>query len=307
MPGTASAPTPSAPAPFGRLLTALVTPFAADGSVDLDAVQRLAAHLVDQGQDGVVVNGTTGEAPTTTDAEKSAIIRAAVEAVGDRATVVAGVGTNATAHTLHLAREAQSAGAHGLLVVTPYYNKPPQAGLVQHFTAVADATDLPVMLYDIPARTSLAIADDTYKVLAEHPRIVASKDATADTERAAVLIRETGLAWYSGDDAVNLAFFAVGAVGTVSVTAHIVGERMKALHDAFLAGDVDEATRIHLELMPVFVGIFRTQGAILTQAALDMLGLPGGPLRLPLVAATDAEREQLRRDLIEGRVQGLTS
>lgn len=306
MPGTVTPSAPSASAPFGRLLTALVTPFAADGSVDLDGVQRLASHLVDQGQDGVVVNGTTGEAPTTTDAEKAAIIRAAVEAVGDRATVVAGVGTNDTAHTLQLAREASHAGARGLLVVTPYYNKPPQAGLVQHFTAVADSTDLPVMLYDIPARTSLAIADDTYKVLAEHPQIVASKDATADTERAAVLIRETGLAWYSGDDAVNLAFFAVGAVGTISVTAHVVGERMKMMHEAFMAGDVNEATRIHHELMPVFVGIFRTQGAILTKAALDMLGLPGGPLRLPLVTATDAERAQLRRDLIDGRVEGIS-
>jgi 4-hydroxy-tetrahydrodipicolinate synthase len=298
----------SADVPFGRLLTALVTPFTDDGSkVDLEAAQRLATHLVDQGQDGIVVNGTTGEAPTTSDDEKEALVRAVVEAVGDRATIVAGVGTNDTAHTLHLARQAADAGAHGLLVVTPYYNKPPQAGLIQHFRAVADASDLPVMLYDIPARTSLAIADDTYKQLAEHPRIVASKDATADTERAAVLIRETGLAWYSGDDAVNLPFFAAGAVGTVSVTAHIIGVRMKAMHDAYLAGDVAAATALHHELMPVFVGIFRTQGAILTKAALEMLGLPGGPLRLPLVSATDAERAQLRQDLIDGRVEGLVA
>ena len=292
--------------PFGRLLTALVTPFTADTSaVDLDAVQRLAVHLVDQGQDGIVVNGTTGEAPTTSDDEKDAIIRAVVEAVGDRAVVIAGVGTNDTRHTLHLARQAEAAGAHGLLVVTPYYNKPPQAGLVQHFSTVADATALPVMLYDIPARTSLAIADDTYRRLAEHPRIVACKDATADTERAAVLIRETGLAWYSGDDAVNLPFFAAGAVGTVSVTAHIVGVRMKRMHEAFLAGDVDRATALHHELMPVFVGIFRTQGAILTKAALDLLGLPGGPLRPPLVSATDQERAQLRQDLIDAAVEGI--
>ncbi|MEI6365230.1 MAG: dihydrodipicolinate synthase family protein, partial [Actinomycetes bacterium] len=178
---------PRANAPFGRLLTAMVTPFDAQGAVDLNAAQALATRLIDEGQDGLVINGTTGEAPTTTDAEKSALIRAVVEAVGDRATVVAGVGTNDTAHTLELSRQAQAAGANGLLVVTPYYNKPPQAGLIQHFTAVADATDLNVLLYDIPARTSLAIADDTYKVLAQHPRIVGSKDATADTERAAVL------------------------------------------------------------------------------------------------------------------------
>jgi 4-hydroxy-tetrahydrodipicolinate synthase len=291
--------------PFGRLLTAMVSPFTADGALDLDGAQRLATHLVDQGQDGIVVNGTTGEAPTTSDAEKSALIEAVVEAVGDRAHVVAGVGTNSTAHTVDLARQAQGAGADALLVVTPYYNKPPQAGLVQHFTAVADATDLPVVLYDIPARTSLAIADDTYKRLAEHPRIVASKDATADTERAAVLIRETGLAWYSGDDAVNLPFFSVGAVGTVSVTAHVIGVQMKKLHEAFFAGDVEEATRLHLALMPVFVGIFRTQGAILTKAALDLLGLPGGPLRLPLVEATAAERAQLLIDLRDGGVEGL--
>jgi len=274
--------------------------------VDFNAAQALATRLIDEGQDGLVINGTTGEAPTTTDAEKSALIRAVVEAVGDRATVVAGVGTNDTAHTLELSRQAQAAGANGLLVVTPYYNKPPQAGLIQHFTAVADATDLNVLLYDIPARTSLAIADDTYKVLAQHPRIVGSKDATADTERAAVLIRETGLAWYSGDDAVNLPFFSIGAVGTISVTAHVIGTQMKSLHDAFLAGDVAKASVIHQSLMPVFVGIFRTQGAILTKAALDMLGCAGGgALRLPLVEATAAERAQLLIDLREGGVEGL--
>jgi 4-hydroxy-tetrahydrodipicolinate synthase len=291
--------------PFGRLLTALVTPFRDGGAtVDLEAAAELATILVDEGQDGIVVNGTTGEAPTTSDSEKSALIRAVVEAVGDRAHVVAGVGTNSTAHTLHLAREAEAAGAHGLLVVTPYYNKPPQAGLVQHFSAVADATGLPVLLYDIPARTSLAIADDTYRRLAEHPRIVGSKDATADTERASVLIRDTGLAWYSGDDAVNLPFFAAGAVGSISVTAHVVGRRMKQLHDSFLAGDTGAATREHLSLMPVFVGIFRTQGAILTKAALDLMGRPGGgPLRLPLIEATAAEREQLLRDLLDAGVE----
>jgi 4-hydroxy-tetrahydrodipicolinate synthase len=302
-------PQPSTPqVPFGRLLTALVTPFTSDAaSVDLDAVQRLASHLVDEGQDGIVVNGTTGEAPTTSDDEKDAVLRAVVEAVGDRAVVVAGVGTNDTRHTVHLARRAEAAGAHGLLVVTPYYNKPPQAGLVQHFTTVADATELPVMLYDIPARTSLAIADDTYLRLAQHPRILACKDATADTERATVLIRETGLAWYSGDDAVNLPFFAAGAVGTVSVTAHIVGARMKQMHEAYLAGDVETATALHHALMPVFVGIFRTQGAILTKAALDLLGLPGGPVRLPLVDATDEERAQLVRDLRDAAVEGISA
>jgi len=305
MPADAQAFASHREAPFGRLLTAIITPFAADGTVDLKAAQELATHLIDQGQDGIVVNGTTGEAPTTSDAEKKAIIQAVVEAVGDRAHVVAGVGSNSTARTLESSEQAARAGAHGLLVVTPYYNKPPQAGLVKHFTAVADATELPVMLYDIPARTALAIADDTYKVLADHPRIVASKDATADTERAAVLIRETGLAWYSGDDAVNLPFFSVGAVGTVSVTAHVIGVRMKQMHDAFLAGNINEATRLHLELMPVFVGIFRTQGAILTKAALDLLGLPGGSLRLPLIEASAAERQQLLIDLRAGGVEGL--
>ena len=206
---------------FGTVLTAMVTPFNSDGTkLDLDAAAQLANDLVDLGNNGLVVNGTTGESPTTDEHEKLELLKVVINAVGDRARVVAGAGSNDTAHSILLAKDAQNAGAHGLLVVTPYYNRPPQEGIIAHFHAIADATDLPMLTYDIPKRTGTAIETETIVRIAEHPRIVASKDATADTERAAVLIRETGLAWYSGDDAVNLPFFrefmhtAIGLVAT---------------------------------------------------------------------------------------------
>ena len=297
------APTSTPQTPFGRVLTAMVTPFTADGSLDLDGAQRLAVHLVEAGNDGLVVNGTTGESPTTSDAEKDRLVRAVVEAVGDRAHVVAGVGTNDTRHSIELARAAEKAGAHGLLAVTPYYNKPPQEGLYQHFTALADATGLPVMLYDIPGRTGVPIDTETMVRLAEHPRIVANKDAKGDLGRAGWAIATTGLAWYSGDDMLNLPLLSVGAVGFVSVVGHLVTPELRALVDAYTSGDVTKATEIHQKLLPVFTGMFRTQGVITTKAALDMLGLPGGPLRLPLVELTEQEREQLKRDLTAGGVQ----
>jgi 4-hydroxy-tetrahydrodipicolinate synthase len=296
------APTSTPEIPFGRALTAMVTPFTADGSLDLEGAQRLAAHLVDAGNDGLVVNGTTGESPTTTDAEKSALVRAVLEAVGDRAHVIAGVGTNDTRHTLELAREAERSGAHGLLVVTPYYNKPPQEGLRRHFTAVADATGLPVMLYDIPGRSGVAIDTETIARLGEHPRIVANKDAKGDLAAASWARSRSGLAWYSGDDMLNLPLLSIGAVGFVSVVAHIVTPELRAMLDAFLAGDVAKAAEIHQRLLPVFTGMFRTQGVITTKAALALQGLPAGPLRLPLVEATEAETAQLRRDLAAGGV-----
>ena len=296
------APTSTPETPFGRALTAMVTPFTADGALDLEGAQRLAVHLVDAGNDGLVVNGTTGESPTTTDAEKEALVRAVLEAVGDRAHVVAGVGTNDTHHTLELARQAERAGAHGLLVVTPYYNKPPQEGLYRHFTAVADATGLPVMLYDIPGRSGVPIATETIVRLGEHPRIVANKDAKGDLGAASWGIARSGLAWYSGDDMLNLPLLSVGAVGFVSVVAHVVAPELRAMVDAYVAGDAAKATEIHQRLLPVFTGMFRTQGVITTKAALNLLGLPAGPLRLPLVEATQAEIDQLRRDLAEGGV-----
>ncbi|QMU78781.1 4-hydroxy-tetrahydrodipicolinate synthase [Streptacidiphilus sp. PB12-B1b] len=296
------APTSTPEIPFGRALTAMVTPFTADGSLDLEGAQRLATHLVDAGNDGLVVNGTTGESPTTTDAEKSALARAVLEAVGDRAHVIAGVGTNDTRHTLELARQAESVGAHGLLVVTPYYNKPPQEGLYRHFTSVADATGLPVMLYDIPGRSGVAIDTETIVRLGEHPRIVANKDAKGDLGAASWARSRSGLAWYSGDDMLNLPLLSIGAVGFVSVVGHLVTPELRSLLDSFLAGDVAKAAEIHQRLLPVFTGMFRTQGVITTKAALALQGLPAGPLRLPLVEATEAETAQLRRDLAAGGV-----
>ncbi|MFJ5550480.1 4-hydroxy-tetrahydrodipicolinate synthase [Streptomyces sp. NPDC093225] len=297
------APISTPQTPFGRVLTAMVTPFTAEGALDLDGAQRLAAHLVDAGNDGLIINGTTGESPTTTDAEKNDLVRAVLEAVGDRAHVVAGIGTNDTHHSIELARQAQAAGAHGLLAVTPYYNKPPQEGLVRHFSAIADATELPVMLYDIPGRSGVPIDTDTLVRLAEHPRIVANKDAKGDLGRASWAIARSGLAWYSGDDMLNLPLLSVGAVGFVSVVGHVVAPDLRAMLDAHLSGDVQKATEIHQKLLPVFTGMFRTQGVMTTKAALALQGLPGGPLRLPMIGLTEAETAQLKVDLAAGGVQ----
>lgn len=296
------APTSTPQTPFGRVLTAMVTPFTMDGALDLDGAQQLAVHLVDAGNDGLVVNGTTGESPTTGDAEKAELVQAVVEAVGDRAHVVAGAGTNDTEHSLKLAREAAKAGAHGLLAVTPYYSKPPQEGLFRHFTAIADATELPVMLYDIPGRSGVPINTETIVRLAEHPRIVANKDAKGDLGRASWAIATSGLAWYSGDDMLNLPLLSVGAIGYVSVVGHLVTPELRAMLEAHVSGDVVKATEIHQQLLPVFTGMFRTQGVITAKAALARKGLPSGPLRLPLVELAPEETEQLKRDLAAGGV-----
>jgi 4-hydroxy-tetrahydrodipicolinate synthase len=283
--------------PFGRLLTAMVTPFAPDGSLDVDGVQRLATHLVDQQRnDALVISGTGGESPTTTDAEKETLLRAVVEAVGDRAKVVAGVGTNYTAHTVELARAAEKAGAHGLLAVTPYYNKPPQPGLIKHFTMVADATGLPVMLYDIPHRTGTPIATATLLRLAEHPNIVAVKDAKGDFAGTSEVLRRTGLVYYSGDDSATLPLLSIGAVGVVGTSTHFGGPQTKDMIEAYERGDVAAALTLHRQLLPIFTGIFRTQGTILVKAGLRAQGLPAGPVRSPLVDATAEELTQLRKD-----------
>ncbi|AZM49098.1 4-hydroxy-tetrahydrodipicolinate synthase [Streptomyces sp. WAC 06738] len=296
------APTSTPQTPFGRMLTAMVTPFTPDGALDLDGAQRLAAHLVDAGNDGLVLNGTTGESPTTSDAEKAQLVRAVVDAVGDRAHIVAGASTNDTRHSVELARAAQDAGAHGLLAVTPYYSKPPQQGLYAHFTAIADATDLPVMLYDIPGRSGVPINTETMVRLAEHPRIVANKDAKGDLGRASWAIAQTGLAWYSGDDMLNLPLLSVGGVGFVSVVGHLVTPELVALIEAYTGGDVAKATELHQQLLPVYTGMFRTQGVITVKAALTLRQMPGGPLRLPLVGLSPEETEQLKRDLKGGGV-----
>jgi len=291
-------------APFGRMMTAMITPMTADGSVDYDGAARLAAHLVDDMRnEGLVVNGTTGEAPTTTDEEKERLIQVVLEAVGDRAKVVAGVGTNVTAHTQELARQAERAGAHGLLVVTPYYNKPAQDALATHFTAVADSTGLPVLIYDIPGRTGAAVATDTLVKLSAHPRIVGVKDAKGDPAGTSAVLARTDLVYYSGDDMVNLPWLSLGAVGFVSVTGHVVGDRLFEMIEAFGAGRNADARKIHQEVLPVNVGLFRNQAAVLTKAAMEMLALPGGTVRGPLLPASDAERRQLREDLINGGVK----
>lgn len=291
-------------APFGRLLTAMITPMTADGGVDYDGAARLAAYLVDDMRnEGLVVNGTTGEAPTTTDEEKSRLIKAVLEAVGDRATVVAGVGTNITAHTVELARQAERAGAHGLLVVTPYYSKPAQDALASHFTTVADSTQLPLLIYDIPGRTAVALATDTLVRLSGHPRIVGVKDAKGDLAATSQVLSRSDLAYYSGDDPMNLPLWSIGGVGCVSVTGHVVGDRIFEMLEAFTEGQNATARKLHLSMLPVNVGLFRNQAAVMTKAAMDMLGLPGGGVRGPLLPASEAERERLREDLTAGGVK----
>lgn len=290
-------------APFGRLATAMVTPFKKDLSIDWDGVSTLAKHLVDTGHDAIVVSGTTGEAPTTSDDEKDQIIKVVLEAVGSKAKVIAGAGNNETSHSIEQALRAQKAGAHGLLVVTPYYNKPPQAGIEAHFRAIADASDLPVILYDIPGRTGMQIESDTIVRLAEHPRIVALKDAKGDVAATSWVIKRSGIPVYSGDDILNLPLLSVGAVGFISVCGHTVGRELREMLDAWFAGNAPRALEIHQRILPVFTGTFRTQGAIMTKAALTMMGLPGGYTRLPLVDATPAQIAQLREDLLAGGVK----
>jgi 4-hydroxy-tetrahydrodipicolinate synthase len=291
-------------APFGQMMTAMITPMTPDGTIDFDGVARLADYLVtDMRNDGLVVNGTTGEAPTTTDGEKARLLRVVLDAVGQRATVLAGVGTNVTAHTIELARSAEKAGAHGLLVVTPYYSKPPQPALEAHFRSVADATGLPMLIYDIPGRTGAAVATDTLVRLASHPRIVGVKDAKDDPAATSHVLARTDLVYYCGTDMLNLPWLSLGASGFISVVGHLTGDRLREMIDAFGAGEVARATRIHYDLLPVYTGLFRNQGVVMTKAALDFLGLPAGAVRAPLLAATDAERHQLALDLTEGGVK----
>ncbi|MGW0042613.1 4-hydroxy-tetrahydrodipicolinate synthase [Rhodococcus sp. NPDC003348] len=283
--------------PFGTVLTAMVTPFTADGKLDVDAGVRLATHLVDGGCDGLVLAGTTGESPTTTESEKLELMRAVIDAVGHRAKIVAGAGSNDTAHSVELARDAAKAGAHGLLVVTPYYSKPPQSGLLAHFTAVADATDLPVMLYDIPPRSVVPIATETIYRLAEHPRIKAVKDAKGDLAAGAELIANTDLEFYSGDDPLNLPWLSVGAVGFVSVIGHLVPGRLRELLAAYQAGDIVRAREINAGLLPVIRSVGRLGGVSASKAGLRLQGIEVGDPRLPQVPPTPDQVEVLAADL----------
>jgi 4-hydroxy-tetrahydrodipicolinate synthase len=273
--------------PFGRTLTAMITPFTPSGELDVPGTATLARYLVDeQGCDGLVVNGTTGESPTTTDAEKARIIETVVEAVGDRARIVAGASTYDTRHSVRLAQEAEKSGAHGLLLVTPYYSRPPQDGIEAHFTAIADAVELPCMLYDIPPRSCVPITESSYLRLAEHPRIIACKDATADLSATQRIRVATGLAFYCGVDALNLAAYAPGQVGVVSVIAHLVGRQINAMFDAFDEGDVERASAINDALLPALRALQGpAQGVVAVKAALTQRGLPGGEPRLPLTPA----------------------
>jgi 4-hydroxy-tetrahydrodipicolinate synthase len=291
---------PATAAPFGRVLTAMVTPFDDAGAVDVDGAVRLATHLVDHGHDGLVVFGTTGESPTVTADEQRTVLRAVVDAVGTRASIVAGVGSYDTAHALALTRSAQQCGVSGLLAVTPYYNKPPQTGILEHFRTLADAADLPVMLYDIPGRTGTKLAADTIARAGEHPRIVAVKDATGDLYAGAWLLRSTDLAIYSGDDTLNLPWLAVGAVGVVSVVGHLAGRRYADMIAAIDGGDLDTARKIDRSVLPAVRAIMtRTQGVIMVKAALELSGvLPNRNVRMPLVPATDEQVAELRRDLV---------
>jgi 4-hydroxy-tetrahydrodipicolinate synthase len=275
----------------------MVTPFDADGALDTAAAARLATHLVEQGCDGLVLSGTTGESPTTTDDEKRELLRVVLEAVGNRARVIAGAGTYDTAHSIKLAKACAAEGAHGLLVVTPYYSRPPQSGLKAHFTAVADATDLPVVLYDIPPRSVVPIDSDTLRALATHPNIVGVKDAKADLHSGGQIIAETGLVYYSGDDALNLPWLAVGAIGFISVISHLAASQLRELLSAFGSGDIATARKINVAVSPLCNAMGRLGGVTLSKAGLRLQGIDTGNPRLPQVAATPEQLDALAADM----------
>jgi len=276
----------------------MITPIGADGKVNLAEAARLARHLVDdQGHDGLVINGTTGESPTTSDGEKRELLGAVIEAVGERASVVAGVGTSDTRHTIELAEQAAEAGADGLLVVTPYYSRPPVDALEAHFLAVADASELPVMLYDIPHRAGIPIPEASLIRLADHPGIVAVKDAKADICSSSVVIANTTLTYYAGDDAYLLPLLAVGGAGVVGTSTHFSGLRVRALLEAFFAGDLEQARQANAQLLPVFRGVFATQGAMMVKATLNRRGFDVGCCRPPMGAVAPDVLERFLRIL----------
>jgi 4-hydroxy-tetrahydrodipicolinate synthase len=304
MPSATSRAVPARP--FGAVLTAMVTPMTTAGGVDLDAAVRLATHLVAHGHDGLVLNGTTGEAPTTHAPEKSDLIAAVVAAVGDRAVVVAGAGSNDTAHAVRMAEQAAAAGAHGLLVVSPYYSRPSQEGIYRHSVAVADATGLPVMLYDVPGRTVVRYAPDTLDRLAAHEKIVAVKDATGDVYGAVRTMARTGLAYYCGDDPLNLAFLAHGAAGVVSMVGHVVGDELASIVRALDAGDLALARKVFVSIVPAIELICGSgNGAVRAKVALELLGiLRSRTMRLPQVAADDDEVAVVRAAMLAAGLLG---
>ncbi|WP_165951126.1 4-hydroxy-tetrahydrodipicolinate synthase [Streptomyces aquilus] len=276
------------PAPlFGRALCAMITPFTEGGALDLAGAQRLAERLVAEGCDGLVLSGTTGESPTTSDAEKADLVRVVREAVGSRASILTGIGTFDTRHTVELALEAEKAGADGVLLVSPYYSKPPQDALEAHFRQIADASGLPIALYDIPGRTGTRIEPDTLLRLAEHPRIVAVKDCSYDFLAAQKVIARTELAYYAGCDEHNLALYAVGGAGYISTVANVVPARLRAVLDAFDAGDTAEAARLQQQATPLIELMMSAglPGTVTAKALLNEVGLPAGPVRAPLLPA----------------------
>jgi 4-hydroxy-tetrahydrodipicolinate synthase len=290
------------PGRFGRVVTASATPFTPGGDLDLDGVQRLVRHLLDHGTDTVLMAGTTGESPTLTTEEKASLFAAAVEAAGDGSKVMAGTSTYSTAESIELTQMAEKSGVGSVLLVTPYYSRPPQSGLIAHFSAIAEATGLPCVLYNIPSRTACLIEVPTMvRLFEQHENIVAVKDAVGDMAAASRLYRETGGAMeqYSGDDKNLLPLLAVGGVGVVSVLAHLVGPALQELVRAFEAGDTRRALELHLRHLALFEGAFATASPILLKAAMNQLGLPAGPLRPPLVEATPAEAERMRALLVE--------
>lgn len=292
----AATPQPQAH-PFGTNAVAMVTPFRSDGSLDLDKAAELADHLVGKGCDGLIVSGTTGESPTTTVAEKLDLLRVVLDAVGDRARITQGAGSYDTAESVRFAVESAKVGAHGLLVVTPYYSKPPQAGILAHFRAVADATDLPVLLYDIPPRSVVPIANETMLALAEHPRIKGVKDAKGDLHSAAGLIATTELEYLSGEDALNLPWLSIGATGFVSVIGHLVADRLREMQIAVDKGDMQTARAVNTTMLPLVNAMGRLGGVTMVKASLRILGLDVGDPRLPQVPADGPQIEALIADL----------
>jgi len=278
---------------LGEVLTATVTPFDADGAVDYERYRELCAFLVENGSDGVVVSGTTGESPTLSDGERVELLRVAIDAIGDRATVLAGTGTNSTTHSIHLTEEAHEAGADGFLVVTPYYSKPPPRGIVEHFKAVAAASDRPVMVYNIPSRVVINIEPETMARLAEIPNVTSVKQANDDLEQAERIL-ELGLDLYAGDDNIVYPFLELGGKGGVCVHTHVVGPQVKEMVRRFREGDTEGSRRIHEELAPAYELLAVTTGPIQIKAALNLIGQDVGGLRLPLVEASDEERAQIR-------------
>ena len=287
---------------FGTVLVAMVTPFDKDMKLDVDAGVKLAAKLVDDGCDGLVLGGTTGESPTTSTAEKLTLIREVKNALGERAKIVAGAGNYSTDSSVDLAQQSVNAGADALLIVTPYYSKPPQEGVYQHFKTIASAVDAPIMLYDIPGRTATPIAEETAMRLAEVPNIVAIKEAKGDLAAGARLYQKTELALYSGDDPINIPWLSVGATGFVSVVGHCAARTLRDMRTAFDRGDLAEALRLNSTMFPLNRAMARSGGVSFAKAALDIMGMSVGSPRLPQVPLSDEARDALLEDLRQAGV-----